>query len=32
LDTEDAIEAMVSLEEETAAAVTASMDGEVGAV
>jgi len=32
LDSEDAIEAMVSLEAETAAAVTASTDGEVGAV
>jgi phage terminase large subunit-like protein len=32
LDREDAIEAMVSLEAETAAAVTASTDGEVGAV
>ena len=31
-DREDAIEAMVSLEAETAAAVTASTDGEVGAV
>jgi hypothetical protein len=32
LDREDAIEAMVSFEAETAAAVTTSMDGEVGAV
>jgi hypothetical protein len=32
LDGEDAIEAMVSLEAETTAAVTASTDGEVGAV
>jgi hypothetical protein len=32
LDSKDAIKAMVSLEAETAAAMTASTDGEVGAV